>query len=201
VGEDLAVVVLAGGASTRLGAFKPTVPFMGRPLIDHALSIACRSSRNIYVLVNSTEQGARIDQVANLRGARIILDHHETGVFPNPLIRSVRQLNHNLIFLMGCDMPFLDHRLPYLLLGKMGRFGAAIPSWPNGFVEPLTALYRRSCFPSTTVLSLRELVGVMGAVLIPVCELGLDRESFFNINTREDLLMAEGMAQTRSIST
>jgi molybdopterin-guanine dinucleotide biosynthesis protein A len=103
--------------------------------------------------------------------------------------------------MMGCDMPFLDPRLPYLLLEKIGRSGAAIPSWPNGFVEPLTGLYRRSCLPSATVLSLRELVGVMGAVLIPVYELGLDRESFFNINTPEDFLMAERIAQTRSIST
>ncbi len=199
--EEFAVVILAGGASTRLGAFKPSVKLNGRPLISHALGIARKSARDIFVMVRSREEGESIRKLAGSAGYAIILDRKDAGPFPNGMAASIRELDKNLIFLMGCDMPFLDYRLPALLLELIGEHGAALPSWPNGFVEPLTALYRPRRMPRGAVSSLKELAYAMDPALIEVAELGLARDSFMNINTQEDLIRAEGMAQTRSIST
>ncbi|MBC7120908.1 MAG: NTP transferase domain-containing protein [Candidatus Methanosuratus sp.] len=44
-----------------------------------------------------------------------------------------------MVFLITCDMPFLDPHLPSVLASRIGDHGAAVPAWQNGYIEPLAA--------------------------------------------------------------
>jgi len=58
--KSLAVVIAAGGASTRFGSFKPLAMLNGKPLISYTLDFASCVSKNVYVLLNNTSQAAKL---------------------------------------------------------------------------------------------------------------------------------------------
>ena len=45
---------------------------------------------------------------------------------------------------LGCDQPFLAPRLLAALFAQVRDRDAAVPRWPNGMIEPLTAAYRKA---------------------------------------------------------
>jgi len=129
--------------------------------------------------------------IVNSFGASIIFDSEHLP-FPGSLVGSLAQVDEGTLFLMGCDTPFLDSRLPELLLPRLGSSGAAVPVWPNGYAEPMTALYLKSRLPSGNAIhSMRSLLLTMGASFIKIADLGVDPESFLNINSPSDLREAE----------
>lgn len=199
--DQIAVVVVAGGESTRLGTFKPLAPFKGRPLISWILDIAFEVSPNVYILLKNPEQASMLKDALSGRGAKTILEPPEGPTYPASLTRCLSEVSENLIFLMGCDTPLLDPKLPRLLQDRMGSSSAAVPVWPNGYVEPLAALYRKCSLPQDEVKNMRELLRIMEAKLVKIEDLGVKPASFFNINSKEDLELAGIMLQILSMST
>jgi len=171
--------------------FKPLAQLGGRPLISYALDCASRAATSTYVLLKSQSQADRLQGIISGFSASVILDNI-TLSFPSSLVWSMRQVSEDMIFLMGCDTPFLDSRLPRLLLSRIGSSGAAVPAWPNGYAEPMMALYLRSRLPlGYAIPNMRSILQAMGACFVKIVDLGLDPESFLNINSPSDLRVAE----------
>lgn len=195
--HDLAAVILAGGRSSRLGTFKPIVKLAGRPLISYAIEIAVFTSKP-YVLVSSHEQSEMIRGVIGERRATIINEPKET-VRPFRFIAALSTIPEDLIFLMGCDTPFLDPRLPTLLLQHIGDSSAVVPVWSNGYLEPLAALYRKEPLSEiNSATSFREILAKIDAKTVSIETLGVRPESFFNINTPSDLRKAQTMLRNKN---
>jgi molybdopterin-guanine dinucleotide biosynthesis protein A len=185
------VVIAAGGASSRLGVFKPLAQLRGRPLISYALDCASKAATSVYVLLNNQSQANRLMGLISDSGATVIFDNGKLP-FPCSFVGSMAQVDEEVIFLMGCDTPFLDSRLPRLLLSRIGSSGAAVPVWLNGYAEPMMALYVKSRLPlSGTNSSMISILQAMDASFIKIADLGLDPTSFLNINSPSDLRVAE----------
>jgi molybdopterin-guanine dinucleotide biosynthesis protein A len=200
--DKIAVVVVAGGESTRLGTFKPLAIFKDRPLISWTFDIAFEISQNVYLLLKSPEQESLLKEELSGRGVNVILEPSDGPPYPASLASCLSMVSEDLIFLMGCDTPMLDPRLPHLLQDRIGSYPAAVPLWPNGYVEPLAALYRKGSLPQNAKINnMRELLEVMKAKLVKIEDLGVPPVSFFNINSKEDLELARIMHQLLSIST
>ena len=189
--RSLAAVIAAGGSSARLGTFKPLAELGGRPLISYALDCASRAAPTVYLLVNSPPQAERLMRAIGGYRASFIFDRGHLP-FPGSLAASLAQVDEEVIFLMGCDTPFLDSRLPRLLLPRMGSCGAAVPVWPNGYAEPMAALYLRSRLPTGGAApSMRSFLQAMGPTFVKIADLGVDPASFLNVNRPSDLRDAE----------
>lgn len=200
--DPIAVVVVAGGASARLGTFKPLATLKGRPLISWTLDIAFEISPSVYLLLKDSEQEPLLRDAMSGRSVKIIIEPSDGTPYPASLSRCLSAVSEDLIFLMGCDTPMLDPRLPGLLQDRMGSSSAAVPVWPNGYIEPLAALYRRSSLPQgAKINNMRELLDVMKAKPVKIEDLGVPPASFFNVNSKEDLELAGIMLQILSIST
>jgi len=199
--DQIAVVVVAVGESTRLGTFKPLAILKGRTLISYALNIAFTASPHVYLLLKNPEQEFLLKDELSGRGVKIILEPPKGPPYPASLTMCLSGVSEDLIFLMGCDTPMLNPSLPRLLQDRMGPSSATVPVWPNGYVEPLAALYRKSSLPKNEVNNMRKLLELMKAKLVKIEDLGVHPTSFFNINSKEDLDIAGILIQMTSIYT
>ncbi len=133
-------VVLAGGASRRMGRNKAFLELAGRPLIAHVLDRMAEVCQELLIVANDVPRYAGL-------GVRVVPD-----VFPNVgvlggLHAGLQAARHDLILAVGCDMPFLN---PALL--------RAFAAWAEGYdvaalrqeeqVETLHAAYRRTSLPA-----------------------------------------------------
>jgi len=192
--SEIAVAVAAGGSSSRLGSPKPLLDLGGATLLEYALECAYSISSDVYLLLNDAGQVRRI--LGAERVPAIVTDP-ALSTFPDRIAESLRKIPSELVFLMGCDMPFLDPRLPPILASRIEGHGAAVPAWQNRHLEPLSALYRRSALPSRHGIgSMRQLCMVMDPILVAIEGTGVPSWTFLNINTKEDLLKAEAVLRS-----
>jgi molybdopterin-guanine dinucleotide biosynthesis protein A len=63
----------------------------------------------------------------------------------SPLVGAMTGFKHapsEYVLLLACDTPFVSRKALRLLLDLCNGKDAAIPRWPNGYLEPLHAAYR-----------------------------------------------------------
>lgn len=186
---DVTAVILAGGTSSRMGRNKALLPCRGGRFIDaihRRLAelfdevvvitntpgdyplLACRTAPDIY-----RGKGA-------LAGIHAGLVHSETP----------------RIFVVACDMPYLNPTLIRVLVDEMdSRHDVLVPIGGKGFLEPLHALYRKSCLTEMeaalkadrkSILDLYDRVRTRIFTGDEVRRIDPDFTSFRNINTPEE---------------
>ena len=99
-------------------------------------------------------------------------------------------------------MPFIKPEVVKLLYKQFSKVGsvcnAVIPQFPNGYIEPLCAIYNKSATIPALERSLKEktfrlkafIDHISGAYFVPIEEIkAIDPKliSFFNVNTRYHL--------------
>jgi molybdopterin-guanine dinucleotide biosynthesis protein A len=186
---DVAVVVLAGGEGSRIGGRKPLRRLGGERLIDRAVRLARRWSDCVAVAVRDPAQLPDLD-------ARLMQDNPVEGPLGGLIaaLGLARAAGKPLLLVIPADTPFLPDNLLARLREGLGRDGCVLAS-SGGRVHPVCSLWRAEVVPrasgyiETGRRSLRgyaEFVG-MGTIEWPA----EPRDPFFNINSAEDLEVAE----------
>lgn len=126
-------VVLAGGASTRMGAFKPLLAFRGRPLLAHAVDALRPHCAELLVMAGP--RAAEVSRVAG--GARVLAD---PGEGPHFALRLAAQASRQpTLLVVPGDAPFVGRALPALIVA-----GASAVAVEGAGVNPLVGLYDRA---------------------------------------------------------
>ena len=191
--------VLAGGKSSRMGAGtnkdkdKAFLEFGGQTLLDRALAV----------------MGTVCDRVA-IVGDPAKFTKYESivaDIFPGcgPLAGIHAALLHSSVelnLMLAVDMPFVSRELLALLFAAAEKSDAIVivPRSGKG-LQPLCAVYRRDFLP-VAEQALRagkyKIDAVFSSVSVRVIEegelaaAGFSERSFFNVNTPQDRLAAEG---------
>ena len=109
--------------------------------------------------------------------------------------------SHSIV--VACDMPFLNTELLRYMIELSGDFDAVIPRLREGMVEPLHAIYSKSCLDNMKTRLENNQLGVnplFNTIRIRYVEQAecqrLDPQllSFFNINSQPDLDQAIALA-------
>ena len=194
-------VILAGGFSKRLGQDKGLVQLAGKPLILHVLDTISGVVDETVVVVSSKCQIGRIENL--LQGkANIVVDKGRTQ---SPLIGASTGFGNakgEYSLLLPCDTPFVSSQIVSLLLDLCINKSAVIPRWPNGYIEPLQAVYHTKSALTATKTALKEkkldlrsmiahLKGIRYVSTLVLKQFDSELLNFFNINTLEDLRKAE----------
>jgi molybdopterin-guanine dinucleotide biosynthesis protein A len=131
--------VLAGGSSTRLGVDKGLRLLAGKPLVNHIVDNIRDHVDEVIVVVASEEQKENYQRA--MEGALIVTDVYPEG---SPLVGLMTGLSfckHPYAFAVACDMPFVcGEAVEMLFTEAEGRKGAVFEK-PNGWIEPLAAVY------------------------------------------------------------
>lgn len=190
-------LILAGGMGSRFGyREKALIDINGRPIIELIIERLEKVVDSIIISVRDRAQRELLE--ANLsRGYRFTYDD-QTNVGPiSGILSGLSECEDEYCFISACDMPFINEDVVRLLFKRSENYDAAIPSWEDGFLEPLHAVYR--CIPmiretrkaiergEKTILAPVFRMNVNYVPVDEIRKLDPDLRTFININTDEDI--------------
>jgi molybdopterin-guanine dinucleotide biosynthesis protein A len=194
-------IILAGGFSRRFGSDKGLVLLAGKPLILHVIERVSDVADEIIVVVSSTNQEEKFENILNER-AKIVIDKSESQ---SPLVGTMtgfETAKGEISLLLPCDSPMVSTQIVQFLLEMCTDRSAAIPRWPNGYIEPLQAAYHiKSALVAAKRalkqgnMNMRSMINNLGRVryisTMVLEQIEPELLTFFNINTIQDLKKAE----------
>ncbi|MFC1901291.1 molybdenum cofactor guanylyltransferase, partial [Chloroflexota bacterium] len=137
-------------------------------------------------------------------GAEIVVDLEPDRGPLAGIYTGLLESNSPHIIAVACDMPFLNTDLLRYMIEISGDYDAVIPRLDDGKVEPLHAVYSRSCLNEMKIqlednrLKVHQLLQAIHVRYIESDESRkLDPEllSYFNINHQSDLDRAVAIAE------
>jgi molybdopterin-guanine dinucleotide biosynthesis protein A len=195
----LSLVIQAGGESRRIGRDKALLPFLGQPLILRPLSRLAAIADEVLVTSNQPEN-------FKFLGLSPLPDIYPGHGALGGLFTALSIAHHPYVAVVACDMPFASAALfAYeLLVIRETNADAVIPRSKNG-IEPFHAVYmREACLPhiqasleagKQRVDSWFNVVNIHYLVPEAVPPYDPNGLAFLNINTIEELAIAERIAQ------
>ncbi|MFC2070714.1 molybdenum cofactor guanylyltransferase [Chloroflexota bacterium] len=193
-------IILAGGKNLRLGRNKALEAIDGKSLIERVVD-RLRPLSDRILIVTSSEQ----TEFPFLGGAEILIDMEPdrgplAGIYTGLLASS-----SSYCIAVACDMPFLNTDLLRYMIEISGDYDAVVPRLDDGKVEPLHAVYSRSCLDymkeqlESNQLKVHFLLKTIRVRYIESDERRkLDPQllSYFNINRQSDLDRAVTLAES-----
>jgi molybdopterin-guanine dinucleotide biosynthesis protein A len=209
--SNRAAILLAGGRSSRFGSNKAVQTLAGKPLICHVVERVSNVADHVLVVIGHGEPKAEYHAVLPSH-VRVINDELEGK---NPLVGIVTGLQaakSDYVAVLACDIPFVNSAVIELLFRCALNADAAIPRWNGGRIEPLEAVYRRL----PTLRAAQEALAKKGssqkemisrltrAVYVSVEDelrsIDPTLRTFFNVNTRKDMITAERIIAEKNLS-
>ena len=202
---DISCIVLAGGRGLRLGRDKNKEVVGDNCLLQRVVSRLSLFGCEIIIVTASKQSPLPPVDCPRLR---IIEDTYSGkgalgGIYTGLAASSSR---YNLT--VACDMPFLNYNLMRYIMQLSPGFDAVVPQVSDTF-EPLHAVYSKDCLvPIETIFWQNKLSIYTLFNLIKVKYVGVDEIdkfdpkhwSFFNINTEDDLNMAQELVKNYVIT-
>jgi len=194
---ERSAIVLAGGFSSRFGHDKGVLELADKPLIRHITDAIDPLVDEVVVVTNSLERVLKYSQVM-VANVKFFVDVYEAS---SPLIGALTgfgSAHGKYSLLLPFDTPFVSEEVVSLLFELCQGKAAVIPRWPNGYIEPLHAVYQTKLALEAAENALTEgklkvraliekLQGVRYISTIAIQQLDPGLLSFFNINTPADL--------------
>lgn len=194
----VAGVILAGGRGARLGGMdKAHLRLAGETLLERMVG-TYRTLFSEIVLAVREREGFREF------GLPLATDNYPGR---SPLLgieAGLDRIEADRAFFAACDAPFLNPGLVRVLVDHAGpEWDVVIPKKSDGYFEPLCAVYSKACLdPIRALLESggRKVIDFYPEVRVREVPQSLltphdpRLDSFFNINTPEDLARARAMA-------
>ena len=188
-------IILVGGKGSRINKNKALITLPdGKALIQKSISVLKEFFTEILIVANQREPYEDF-------GVRVVEDLIKGKGPLGGIFTGLSYSTSHFNFVTGCDMPFPQPGLIKLLLEKCGDHDVVIPE-AAGEVEPLFAVYSKRCLPvilhrlQERDLKVRNILARLKVRKIEEGEINrvdLERLSFFNINTEEDLQKAQAI--------
>jgi len=187
--------ILAGGAARRMGgATKALLKVGGRTILDTLLDTL--SGRFVEILLVAKEPEA-FQPLLPGAGRRLVLDEEPARSSLTGIRTALANAGTDHVFITACDTPLLRPALLTALLAHLRpEDDVVLPMKPDGYFEPLCAIYSRRCLPHIEAQLEREdykIIRFFDKVRVsplPVAALlraDPDLVTFRNANTPEEL--------------
>jgi molybdenum cofactor cytidylyltransferase len=154
--SSVAIIILAAGASTRMGKPKQLLEYKGRSLIQHTVEVAIASVCHPIIVV----LGAYAERIKP-EIAKLSVETVENSLWPQGMSTSIRTGIETLIknysqaeaaILMLCDQPFVSASLINRLVDLYRNTSAPIVTSEYDRILGVPALFKRTLFPQLTAL-------------------------------------------------
>jgi molybdenum cofactor guanylyltransferase len=194
-------IILAGGQSRRMGGEnKALVTVGGLRVVERVVAALSPVFRDLLIVTNSPDEYSflHLPMVADLLPGNGSLGGLYTGL---------QSISCRYGFVVACDMPFLNTAVIRVMLQRIGSHDVVVPRI-RGHLEPLHAVYARSCLPfirdliSRGDLKIFDFYNRIDALILDESEFTpLDPEIQFilNVNRPEDLERARKLAAMEAV--
>lgn len=188
-------VILAGGKSTRMKFNKAFASIAGQPVVQIILDKFKHFFNETLIISNEPQLYEKL-------GYAIYPDVFP-GLGPVAGIHSaLYHARYDRVFVMGCDMPFMNMALVKFLLDSLEDYECVVPEL-DSHLQPLSAVYSKRCLPVLTQCLENDklkLVRVFEELYTRVItnqqmeDFGNPREIFMNVNDQAALEIAQQIA-------
>jgi molybdopterin-guanine dinucleotide biosynthesis protein A len=194
-------VILAGGFSRRFGSDKALVLLKQKPLVCHVIDQISLTVNEVLVVVSNNKQKKKF-QAFLKNFIKIVIDEDESQ---SPLVGALTGFENasgKYSLLLPCDTPLISTKIIEYLWSLKNNSSGVIPKWPNGYLEPLQAIYNTESATIAAKAALKEGLMNMRSMIeklntveyvstSTLNEIDPNHLSFFNINNPKDLEKAE----------
>jgi molybdopterin-guanine dinucleotide biosynthesis protein A len=200
-------IILAGGFSSRFGQDKGILELANKNLIKHVIDAVIPVVDEAIVVTSSQERTAKYAKVLDA-DVQFAVDACKSK---SPLIGALTGFgvaHGKYSLLLPFDTPFVSREVVSLLFELCLNRAAVIPRWPNGYIEPLHAVYKTEPALEATKsavaegkLNVRAMIEKLKRVryisTLLIQQLDPELRTFFNINTPADLKTAYAIVKPR----
>jgi len=191
-------IVLSGGEGSRMGQEKGLVDLRGDPMVSYVIEAMLESVNEIVISV-AKGHASNYDEYAEI-GFEVVEDR-TTGTGPVEGIASALKVARgDYVLVCPCDTPFLKPGVCAMLLSKASGKDGAAPIVRKKY-EPVHGAFKKGpatkAFEAVLAIGKRkpsEAYAKLDMAFIDEPTLRTvdpDLESFWNVNTLEDLRLAE----------
>ncbi|WP_373536190.1 molybdenum cofactor guanylyltransferase [Microcoleus sp.] len=187
--HQIAVIVLAGGQSSRMGTDKALLEIEGKSLLQRALEVAASVTPQVYVLTAWPDRY----RSTLTEQSQFLLEYNPGSGPLVALTQGLTEIPADWILLLACDLPLLE---PQIIQNWASQLTAipqstlAIVPYQNSRWEPLCGFYRQQSLASLQSFiekggrSFQKWLNQIQAIPLPVGE----REAIMlsNCNTLEE---------------
>ena len=194
-------VVMAGGRNVRYGGLKAFADVGGTRIVDRVIAALRTVTDEVVVIANDFESYAEL--ALPMRADEISRGGALSGLLT--ALRWCSELGHDGIVVVACDMPFASSTLLRRVADLAHDADVVVPeSGGRRGVEPLFAFYATTCIPAIEraierddlrMISIYDEVSVQRVPIETVREAGNPAVLFMNVNTPEELVMAQRIAE------
>ena len=189
-------IILAGGKSNRMGKDKALIELSGKRLIERVMSSFLEASifSRVIIITNDPERYEEF-------GVETAPDIYPGVGVLGGIHAGLSHTEDEAAFITACDMPLIKPGMIKYVRDSLGDYDAAVPR-VRGYMEPLFAVYRKTCLPmiekailsgERKILSFFKEISLTEITEDEMRSIDPELTSFFNINSPEDLLGAEGI--------
>ena len=198
---EVAAIVLAGGKNLRLGRNKALEVVGGKSLIERVVERLAQVTDQLLI-VTSQEQS----DLPVTGKAEILIDVYPGKGPLGGIYTGLTAARSERNIAVACDMPFLNIELLSHMVELCRDFDAVVPRLANGMIEPLHAVYSRSCLESMKTRLENSQLGITSYLKQQRVRYVEEAEcrrfdpellSFFNINRQADLEKAIKLVRER----
>lgn len=193
--RDIEGFILAGGASSRMGANKAQLKLAGRTFV------ACISDALSSVVTGTRVVGARHQAASN--NLQIVPDVYAKWGALGGVHAALHACRAEWALIVACDLPFVSAEFFGRLASLRGDFDAVAPVQEDGRPQPLCALYRAAACRNPAQALIEKQERRARALLQTVRTRWAAREGFSDLQNAAILLMnvntPEDYEQARAI--
>jgi molybdenum cofactor guanylyltransferase len=187
--------ILAGGQATRFGGRdKGALVVGGQPIRERQVTALAKVADDLMI-VGGAPDARRDDRL------RVVADI-VPGCGPlSGLHAALTAMRGDRLFVVGCDMPYVDSALVDYLFSLAGEADVVVPQTDRGY-HPLCAVYTRACLKPVAArlaerrLALRDLLCDVPARIVTAEELsrfGPPSRMLANVNTPSEYADLEAL--------
>ena len=200
---ETTAIVLAGGKNLRLGRIKALEIIGGKRLIERVVE-RLEPVTNQLLIVTSPEK-PDLPVTVTVK-AEVLIDVYPGKGPLGGIYTGLVASRSSQSIVVACDMPFINSELLRYMIELSQSFNAVVPRLANGSIEPLHAIYSRSCLADMKTrlenneLSITSFLDKMRVRYVKEAECErFDPQllSFFNINRQADLERAIKVIEER----
>lgn len=173
-------------------------------LIEYVLNAVWTVADNIFTVFDHEPDLKLVESIAPF-GVKIIVATDKDNIL-STMSMGIEASKSELCFVVQGNTPFIKPNLIFALFEAARGYDAAIPKWPDGKIDPLLAVYRRKAFlrvvetnkEANTPLDIIDRLYAIRYVDVEkeLKQLDPDMNSFFKINSDEDVQKARNIANT-----
>lgn len=205
----LSTLILAGGLSRRFGQDKRLLRLWGcngPTLLEHSIQLVQAVSAEVLVVLNDPEQWSHL-------ATHLVRDCHPNGGALGGIYSGLQAMRYEHALVVACDMPLLNPALLQFMADQPRTYDILIPrSLRTGVprnpfaAETLHAIYGKTCLgaiQATLEAGQRRITDIFPQLQVryldPAAYRHLDPDgfSFLNINTLEDVMIAQQALRSR----